>query len=154
MRDILIPKDIDSSAEENEISFSTISVEQNKKSHACCIVSPKSVSFDKEEENTIILSSNIDFSSEENSIEDVVVFVPISEEECNCKHENVQQPSISDIIDFESVTEVEDVDPDIVISEDVVFSGPSGSELEHIVHHIKTEHRDYYKGTSFRWIGT
>ena len=153
MRDILIPKDIESSVEQNEISFSTISVEQNKKSHACCIVSPKSVSFDEGEESTIILSSNIDFSSEEeNSTEDVVVFVPISEE-CNCKHEDVQQPSISDIIDFESVTEVEDVDPDIVIPEDVVFNGPSGSELEHIVHHIKTEHRDYYKGTSFRWIG-
>ena len=152
MRDILIPKDLESSVEQNEISFSTISVGSvDKKSHTCCIVSPKSVNFDESEESTVILSSDIDFSSDENnSAEEVVVFVPVSEEECNCKHDEIQQPSMSDVIDFGSITEVENADPEVIIPEDVVFNSPSGIELEHIVHHIKAEHRDYYKGTSFR----
>ena len=152
MRDILIPKDLESSVEQTEISFNTISVgSMDKKSHACCIVSPKSVNFDESEESTVILSSDIEFSSkEDDAVEEVIVFVPISEEECNCRHEEAHQPSISDIIDFESVLDIDDTDQEIIIPENVIFNGPSGTELEHIVHHIKVEHRDYYKGTSFR----
>lgn len=155
MRDILIPKDLESSSEQNNISFDTTIIESSdKKLHNCCVVSPKSVNFDEHVEETIISSSNIDFSVEEETPEkDVVIFTPVSDE-CECNHETPQQPTISDVIDFGDIIIQDENGSEIVVPEDVIFSDPKGCELEHIVHHIKTEHRDYYKGTSFRWIGT
>ena len=155
MRDILIPKDLESSTEQNKISFDSIIIESSdKKSHNCCIVSPKSVSFDEHVEETVVSSSNIDFPTEEEIPQkDIVVFTSVSVE-CDCKHEIPQQPTISDVIDFGNIVIQDETDPEVIIPEDVIFNSSSGYELEHIVHHIKTEHRDYYKGTSFRWVGT
>jgi hypothetical protein len=155
MRDILIPKDLESSTEQNKISFETISIESSdKKLYNCCVVSPKPVSFDKRVEETVITSSNIDFSVEEEIPEkNVVIFTPVSVE-CECNHDTPQQPIISDVIDFGDIIIQDENSSEVVIPENVIFSGPKGCELEYIVHHIKTEHRDYYKGTSFRWVGT
>lgn len=155
MRDILIPKDLESSTEQNNVSFDTIIIESSdKKSHNCCVVSPKSVSFDEHVEETVISSSNIDFSVKEETPEKhVVIFTPVSVE-CECNHETPRQPTISDVIDFGDIIIQDENGLEVVVPEDVIFSGSEGCELEHIVHHIKTEHRDYYKGTSFRWVGT
>ncbi len=115
MKDILIPKSIESLEDKNKISFNAITIDTlDKNAHDYCIVSPKSVNFDEQVEEEMVPLSDINFKS--------IV----------CKDEN---------------------SPEAIIPEDVSFD-TSELPIEYVVHHIKAEHRDYYKGTSFRWVGT
>lgn len=109
MRDILIPKDIESSVDDGPSFGGVVFNIPTKSSQNCCTIPSKLVNLGEIQSNMVIPEC-------------------VCLEKHDCSENNI----------------------DIITPEDVVFNDDSEIPLEHIVHHIKSEHKDYYKGTSFR----
>ena len=94
----------------------------------------------------------VDFESDNISTYDLGITVPKT---VNFHCKDVETHPLSNFIDFEDPQHThEGCINNVVMPEDVVFSEVDEPSARAIIQHVKLESKDYFKGTSFRWVGT
>lgn len=151
MKDLLIARDVSFDSNIESTPFSVVSFEPECSKQTCDTVIPGILDFENAAEEFTIPTSIVDFkmpqqSSEEVENSEIVIIVP---ETCSCSDpESYEIPTISiPEKDSEHCSKKE------LVPENVVFAGIEGLPIETLIQHIKSESRDYFKGTSFRWLG-
>lgn len=147
MKDLLIAKDVTFDDKEENTSFNVVNFESEEPKSSCAVVVPRILNFEDTTEKFIIPESVVDFKMpqlvEDAGDSQAVIIVP---ETCPC---NTQGDSDEPIIEISDICP-EQCSKENIIPENVIFNGIENLPIETLIQHIKSESRDYFRGTSFR----